>query len=201
MDGVEVALLVAVFTGVLVGLLVDVLVGEFVAVGVGLFVAVRVGVLVGLFVMVYVAVLVKVLVAVLVGVLVGVFVGLLVGLTVGVFVRVNVAVKATAEGVAVGGIVVPDRQTLSIQKPTVEGAPWVSHWRERICVMAWACVIKFVVEVLGTGGGQRLYPQSPHSKAFLVRVTCIQVLGWATTKLNPYWLSFPPPLPASVTPW
>lgn len=130
---------------------------------------------------------------------------LLVGLDVKVKVRVGVKVKvlvaATAEGVAVGGIGEPDKQTLSIQYPKVMGFPWVSHWKEVIWVMAWAMVMKVLVCPRGTGTGQDWGPQSPHSKALIVRMTCCQVLAVVTTKLKPYWLSVPPPLPAMVTPW
>ncbi len=49
-------------------------------------------------------------------------------------------------------------------------------------------------------GGQAVGPHSEHSKAFTVRTTFCQVLAWVTTKLKPYWLSVPPPLPTKVTP-
>jgi len=52
----------------------------------------------------------------------------------------------------------------------------------------------------GTGGGQVLGPQSPHSNASLVLVTWIQLLATGTMKLKPYWLSVPPPLPGKTMP-
>jgi len=50
-------------------------------------------------------------------------------------------------------------------------------------------------------GGQVPGPKSWQLKSDRSAATCTQLLARVTGKLNPYWLSFPPPLPASNWPW